>query len=97
MTSNNSTKSQLDSLYKSGQDFLDNQYIDALQSGGPEPEPEGVVRSFSQETINEGRLHYVQSTANQTRDTFIFDVTNGISSLNRQKFHFTIIPKVIFY
>ena len=54
------------------------------------------VNTFSQAAIDEGRLHYVQSMSNQTSDTFIFDVTNGISSLSGLVFHFLIIPKDIY-
>ena len=53
-----------------------------------------TVTVFDQATINEGRLHYIQSISNQSSDSFIFDVTNGISSLNDLVFHFTILPKV---
>ena len=34
--------------------------------------------------------------SNQTSDSFIFDVTNGISSLYGLVFHFIIIPKDIY-
>ena len=54
------------------------------------------VNTFSQAAIDEGRLHYVQSMSNQTSDSFIFDVTNGISSLSGLVFHFLIIPKDIY-
>ena len=54
-----------------------------------------TVTVFDQATINEGRLHYIQSISNQSSDSFIFDVTNGISSLNDLVFHFTILPKVL--
>ena len=54
------------------------------------------VNTFSQAAIDEGRLHYVQSMSNQTTDSFIFDVTNGISSLSGLVFHFLIIPKDIY-
>ena len=55
-----------------------------------------TVRSFSQAAIDEGRLHYVQSMSNQTADSFIFDVTNGISSLYGLVFHFIIIPQDLY-
>ena len=55
-----------------------------------------TVNTFTQAVIDEGRLHYVQSMSNQTSDSFIFDVTNGISSLYGLVFHFIIIPKDIY-
>ena len=51
---------------------------------------------FDQAIINEGRLHYIQSISNQSSDSFVFDVTNGISSLNDLVFHFTILPKNLY-
>lgn len=43
---------------------------------------EELVTSFDQAIIDSGRLHYVQATANQTRDSMIVDVTNGITWLH---------------
>ena len=54
-----------------------------------------TVTVFDQATIDEGRLHYIQSISNQSSDHFTFDVTNGISSLNDLTYHFTILPKVM--
>ena len=55
-----------------------------------------LVTVFDQKIINEGRLHYIQSISNQSSDSFIFDVTNGISSLDDLVFHLTILPKNIY-
>ena len=55
-----------------------------------------MVTVFDQKIINEGRLHYIQSISNQSSDSFIFDVTNGISSLDDLVFHLTILPKNIY-
>ena len=55
-----------------------------------------TVSTFSQAAIDQGRLHYVQAMSNQTSDSFIFDVTNGISSLYSLVFHLIIIPKDIY-
>ena len=55
-----------------------------------------TVNTFTQAVIDEGRLHYVQSMSNQTSDSFVFDVTNGISSLYGLVFHFIIIPRDIY-
>lgn len=43
-----------------------------------------------------GRLHYIQAISNQTTDSFVFDVTNGISRLSDLVFHFTILPKTLY-
>lgn len=51
---------------------------------------------FDQSIINEGRLHYIQSISNQSSDSFVFDVTNGISGLNDLVFHLTILPKNLY-
>ena len=53
-----------------------------------------AVSVFEQSIINEGRLHYIQSISNQSSDSFVFEVSNGISSLNDLVFHLTILPKV---
>ena len=55
-----------------------------------------MVTVFDQKIINEGRLHYIQSISNQSSDSFIFDVSNGISSLDDLVFHLTILPKNIY-
>lgn len=41
------------------------------------------ITSFSQDTVNSGRLQYVQATANQTADHMVVDVTNGITWLRQ--------------
>lgn len=53
---------------------------------------EEAVTSFSQETVNSGRLQYVQATANQTKDYMIVDVTNGITWLRQ-----LVVRKVLDY
>ena len=55
-----------------------------------------AVSVFEQSIINEGRLHYIQSISNQSSDSFVFEVTNGISSLNDLVFHLTILPKNLY-
>nr|XP_040572532.1 chondroitin sulfate proteoglycan 4-like [Lepeophtheirus salmonis] len=50
------------------------------------------VNSFTQQLIDEGHLHYIQSVSNQSDDSFRFEVTNGISTLRDLLFHFTIVP-----
>lgn len=51
------------------------------QNTASEDGREDSVTSFDQAIIDSGRLHYVQATANQTRDNMIIDVTNGITWL----------------
>lgn len=51
---------------------------------------------FSQSAINEGHLHYNHTEINASEDYFIFDVTNGITTLKDLSFHFKIISKSIF-
>ena len=54
------------------------------------------VNVFDQSVIDENRLHYIQSGANQTLDRFVFDVTNGVVTLTNLTFDISIIPKSIF-
>lgn len=56
-------------------------YLELEAAGGGGEERDEDVLTFTQELINSGRLHYVQATANQTRDTMMVQVTNGISWL----------------
>lgn len=51
---------------------------------------------FDQSIIDENRLHYIQSGANQTSDYFVFDVTNGVVTLTNMTFQISIIPKSIY-
>lgn len=54
------------------------------------------VHVFDQGIIDEQRLHYIQSGANQSADQFVFDVTNGVMTLNNLTFQLAIIPKSIY-
>lgn len=45
---------------------------------------------FDQALINQGRVHYVEVGTNVTSDHFVFDVTNGISSLSRLVFNIQV-------
>lgn len=54
------------------------------------------VHVFDQAAINENRLHYIQSGANQSSDQFVFDVTNGVVTLTNLTFQLAIIPKSIY-
>ncbi|GLH14437.1 Uncharacterized protein GBIM_18836, partial [Gryllus bimaculatus] len=52
-----------------------------------------IVNVFEQALLNEGRLYYIQSTANKTHDQFVVDVTNGISWLRNLIVRFIIVPE----
>lgn len=67
-----------------------------LEIDPPSALTSNAVSVFDQSIINEGRLHYIQSISNQSSDSFVFDVTNGISSLNDLVFHLTILPKNLY-
>lgn len=54
------------------------------------------VHVFDQSAIDEQRLHYIQSGANQSADHFVFDVTNGVVTLTNLTFQLAIIPKSIY-
>jgi hypothetical protein len=64
-------------------------YLEVLSSQGEAEEDPGEVEEsrpapvtlFDQSLIDDKRVHYIQSTANQTKDMFVVDVTNGISWL----------------
>ncbi|XP_057318749.1 chondroitin sulfate proteoglycan 4 [Microplitis mediator] len=55
-----------------------------------------LVRHFDQSVINEGRVYYVQSVANQTEDSFVVDVTNGITWMRGLVIDFIIIPDKLY-
>ena len=67
-----------------------------LEIDPPSALTSNAVSVFDQSIINEGRLHYIQSISNQSSDSFVFEVTNGISSLNDLVFHLTILPKNLY-
>ncbi|XP_013793284.2 chondroitin sulfate proteoglycan 4-like, partial [Limulus polyphemus] len=52
-------------------------------------------RRFSQAMINEGIVEYVQTKSNVSFDYFIFDVTNGITTMPGLQFTISIISNVI--
>ena len=52
--------------------------------------PTQQVNEFDQALINQGRVHYVEVGTNVTSDHFVFDVTNGISSLSRLVFNIQV-------
>jgi chondroitin sulfate proteoglycan 4 len=50
------------------------------------------VTLFDQSLIDDKRVHYIQATANRTRDMFVVDVTNGISWLRGES---TVITNLV--
>ncbi|XP_046745666.1 chondroitin sulfate proteoglycan 4 [Diprion similis] len=66
------------------------------QEHSDETRDDYVVTSFEQSTINEGKLHYVQSEPNQTQDSFTFDVTNGITWLRDLALNLVVIPDKLY-
>jgi hypothetical protein len=64
-------------------------YLEVLSSQVESEEDPGEVEEsrpdpitlFDQSLIDDKRVHYIQATANRTRDMFVVDVTNGISWL----------------
>ncbi|XP_054277996.1 chondroitin sulfate proteoglycan 4 [Macrosteles quadrilineatus] len=55
-----------------------------------------AVTTFSQETVNSRRLHYVQAAANQTRDHMVLTVTNGITQLTNLLVSFLVVPERLY-
>lgn len=51
------------------------------------------IATFSQDLLNENRVLYIQVGVNQSRDTIIFNVTNGLVWLNNIRFDIIIIPE----
>lgn len=73
-----------------------NGYLSILpNSQTPEDHPVNV-QSFTQTLINDNRVLYIQSGANQTRDTVVFNVTNGIVWMNEVVLEIEIIPEHIY-
>lgn len=54
------------------------------------------LRLFSQALMNENRVIYVQSVANQTNDQIVFNVTNGIVWLYNIVLKIEIIPERLY-
>ncbi|XP_041047517.1 chondroitin sulfate proteoglycan 4 [Carcharodon carcharias] len=59
---------------------------------GTEHEP---VQYFTQQDLNDGSIQYVQMRANQIRDSFTADISNGIVELSGILIQIDIIPKLI--
>lgn len=75
----------------------EHEYEDAIgRTSSPTSLLPPEVHLFDQTTIDEHRLHYIQSGANQSSDFFVFDITNGVMSLTNITFQLAIIPKSIY-
>lgn len=73
-----------------------NGYLSILPSSQITEEHPVNVRTFTQTLINDNRVLYIQSGANQTHDTVTFNVTNGIVWLNNVILEIEIIPEHIY-
>ncbi|EFA11160.2 Chondroitin sulfate proteoglycan 4-like Protein [Tribolium castaneum] len=74
----------------------ENGYISTIpDSKRSDYEPSNVYY-FTQDLINENRILYIQSAANQTRDKIVFNVTNGMVWQNDVTLRIEIIPEQIY-
>lgn len=71
----------------------ENGYISILSSSHKHEEQTNNVLSFTQAMLNENRVLYIQAGSNQTKDTVVFNITNGIVWLNDLKLDIQIIPE----
>ncbi|XP_030047792.1 chondroitin sulfate proteoglycan 4 [Microcaecilia unicolor] len=53
------------------------------------------ISTFTQQDINSGNIQYVQTIANQQRDHFTVDATNGVRPVSGIEIFVDIIPKLI--
>nr|CAH7751852.1 unnamed protein product [Callosobruchus chinensis] len=70
-------------------------YISIISDTKNGNEPVNVM-SFSQDLINENKIIYIQSVANQTKDKVVFNVTNGIVWRNNLQLPIEIIPERLY-
>nr|XP_023678992.1 chondroitin sulfate proteoglycan 4-like [Paramormyrops kingsleyae] len=56
---------------------------------------ETPIQTFSQKDVNAGNVQYVQVGANQLNDTFVLDVTNGITEVHDIRMSVDVIPSHI--
>ncbi|KAM9360948.1 chondroitin sulfate proteoglycan 4 [Symphorus nematophorus] len=66
--------------------FVKERYIGTKQS---------PVKTFTQEDINSGNIQYMQVEPSKVNDTFILDVTNGVTDVNDIRMSVDIIPRLI--
>uniref|UniRef100_A0A8C3A0B6 Chondroitin sulfate proteoglycan 4ba n=1 Tax=Cyclopterus lumpus TaxID=8103 RepID=A0A8C3A0B6_CYCLU len=53
------------------------------------------VRTFTQEDVNGGNIHYVQAEPDRVNDTFVLDATNGVTDVDGIRMSVDIIPSLI--
>lgn len=53
-------------------------------------------KQFTQDTINSNQVRYVQSSANETRDYIVLNVTNGIVWLNNIVLNIIVVPEHLY-
>lgn len=53
-------------------------------------------KQFTQESINQNLVRYVQSSANETQDRIVFNVTNGIVWLNYVILNIIVVPEHLY-
>ncbi|XP_014206230.1 chondroitin sulfate proteoglycan 4 [Copidosoma floridanum] len=76
---------------------LEVQTRDEDEGGNEEEDGEShAVESFEQSLVNEDRVHYVQTTPNRTRDSFVVDVSNGVVWLRNLSVSVAIIPAKLY-
>uniref|UniRef100_A0A3P9AN57 Laminin G domain-containing protein n=1 Tax=Esox lucius TaxID=8010 RepID=A0A3P9AN57_ESOLU len=62
------------------------------QYAGSEQAP---IKTFSQEDVNAGNIQYMQTAPGQVSDTFVLDVSNGVTELSSVRMSVDIIPRLI--
>lgn len=74
----------------------ENGYISILSSSLKPEEQTTNAPSFTQALINENRVLYIQTGTNQTKDSMVFNVTNGIVWLHYLTLDVQIIPEHLY-
>ena len=62
-------------------EVLSNQVETEEEPSETEESRPAPITLFDQSLIDDKKLHYIQAAANRTKDSFVVDVTNGISWL----------------
>ncbi|CAH0395257.1 unnamed protein product [Bemisia tabaci] len=55
-----------------------------------------ILTTFDQSMIDSGKVHYVQATANQTKDRIVLDITNGITWSRGVIVNIVVVPEILF-
>lgn len=77
-------------------EFPANGYVSILPASPSGEDQSANVRSFSQALMNDNRVLYVQSIANETRDQIVLNVTNGMVWLHDVTLDVQIIPERLY-